>query len=287
MRPVDVARLVLLAALWGGSFAFMRYLAPVLGAPITADGRLLIGGLSLLLWISFTGGKTEPRRWWRLYTTIGMVNSALPFLLFAWASHYLPAGYTAILNGTTPMFGLLFAAAMLGERITPRAVAGMVVAFAGVAVIVNPARGELSPTLLLAIGACLLAAAGYAFGGVYIRQQQDGPSPSAQAAMSQVFSGLILLPLALANPPQGEVTGLVLLCLAGLGVLSSGIAYMLYFRLLADVGATRALTVTFLNPVFAVLWAALFLGESLTLTMVAGGALVLAGTWMVVSRRAG
>ena len=107
------------------------------------------------------------------------------------------------------------------------------------------------------------------------------------AAMSQVFSGLILLPLALANPPQGEVTGLVLLCLAGLGVLSSGIAYMLYFRLLADVGATRALTVTFLNPVFAVLWAALFLGESLTLTMVAGGALVLAGTWMVVSRRAG
>ena len=285
MRSVDVARLVLLAALWGGSFAFMRFLAPVLGAPITADGRLLVGGFALLLWFRFTGVKTEPRRWWRLYSAIGLVNSAFPFLLFAWASRHLPAGYTAILNGTTPLFGLLFAAAMLGERITPRAVAGMLLAVAGVAVIVNPARGELTATLLLAIAACLLAAASYAYAGVFIRRQQDGPSPSAQAAMSQVCSGLILLPLALANPPQAEVTGLVLLCLVGLGVLSSGWAYMLYFRLLADVGATRALTVTFLNPVFAVLWAALFLGEALTLTMVGGGALVLAGTWMVVSRR--
>src|SRR3954462_3852812 len=138
MKLADYARLVLLAALWGASFIFMRVTAPVLGAAWTAEARMVIGAAALAAWFTFTGFDVQWRAHARFYAMVGVVNSAIPFSLYAFAAIHLPASLMAILNATSPMFGLALGAAFSGERITARKVAGLLLGACGVAVIARP-----------------------------------------------------------------------------------------------------------------------------------------------------
>src|SRR5581483_5922473 len=135
MRPADYLRLLTLAAIWGGSFIFMRVLAPALGAFATADFRVLIGGVVLALYIRIIRVQPNWREHWRHYVVIGMLYSGLPFTLFAFAALHLPASYSAIINSLTPLFGALFAALWLNERLTPTKIAGLTLGVAGVTLV--------------------------------------------------------------------------------------------------------------------------------------------------------
>jgi len=281
MTAGDYGRLVTLAAIWGASFIFMRVAAPVLGPIVTAETRVLLGGLALLAWFRLTGFDPRLREHWRLYALVGLVNSAVPFALYAFAAMHLPASLLAILNATSPMFGLAFGALFAGERITVRKLAGLVIGAAGVALVTRPAGIEAGPMFGWAVGASLGACCGYGLTGVLIKRWGGGAPPKGIAVGNQLAAALFLLPLLPALPPLAVPSALVIANVLGLALLASAVAFLLYFRLIADVGGTRALTVTYLIPLFGLAWGALFLGETLPPAALGGGALILVGTLFV------
>lgn len=282
MRRADTARLVALAAIWGASFIFIRVLAPVLGPVLTALSRVLIAGIALVAYLRATGIDGELARFWRQYLVIGVANSALPFLMFAFAALWLPASYLAILNAAAPSFGVLLSAAVLGEALTAPRIAGLVAGAAGVTLVSNAGPVAMTAVVGLAVAASLGAALCYAVAGIYIKRFAAAAKPMAIAGWSQVFAAAALLPAVPFSPVRGEITATVVGNVLALALLCSAVAYLLYFRLIADIGPSRALTVTFLIPLFGMLWGALLLGETITPAMIAGCALIVGGTVAVL-----
>ncbi len=218
MRPADVARLVSLAAIWGGSFIFIRVLAPALGPILTAATRVLIAGAVLVLYCRATGFPADLARYWRQYLVIGVVNSTLPFVLYAFAALHIPASYSVILNSTTPLFTALLAVPLLGERLTLAKVAGLVAGAAGVALVSK--AGPVVPDLWFgaAVAACLAATLCYAVSSIYMKKHAVGAKPLAIAGWSQVFAGLVLLPVVPFAPAPGAITPLVVANVLGLAL---------------------------------------------------------------------
>jgi drug/metabolite transporter (DMT)-like permease len=284
LRASDFARLVALAAIWGAAFIFMRIAAPALGAIWTAELRVLLGGLAVLAWFRYTGFDPELRRHARFYALIGAVNIALPFSLYAYAAIHAPASLLAILNATSPMFALVWSAAFGDERVTARKLAGLALGAAGVALIARPGAAAADPQFAWAVAAALGACSAYGVTGVLMKRFSSGASARGMAAGNQLAAALVLLPLLPFTLPAAAPSALVVGSVLALALLASGVAFLLYFRLIADVGATRALTVTFLIPLFGVLWGWLFLGETLPAAALGGGALVIFGTILVAGR---
>jgi drug/metabolite transporter (DMT)-like permease len=285
MGLADITRLLSLAAIWGASFIFMRVAAPPLGPIATAEVRVLMAGITLLVWLRVARIDLAWRSHWRLYLTIGAINSAAPFALYAFSALYLPASYLVVLNATSPLFGALVSAAWLGERFTMRTALGVFAGISGVTMLVGLGPVSGSTMIGWAIAAGTLAAACYAFASAYMKRRANEVDSAAVATGSQLGAFLALTPLLAAMPPAAWPTAIEWFAVSTLGIVCTGIAYLLYFRLIADVGPTRALTVTFLLPVFGMLWGALFLDEPITATMAAGCALVLAGTALIAQPR--
>jgi drug/metabolite transporter (DMT)-like permease len=281
LRGADYARLLLLAAIWGGAFIFLRVAAPVLGPVWTPEVRVLLGGLALLGWLRFAGHERDLWRHRHAYLVVGAANIAIPFALFSYAAMHAPASLLSIVNSTAPIFGILWSAAFGDERITSRKAAGLVLSIAGVALVARPGGGPADPQLDWAIVAVLGATCAYGVTGVLVKRFAAGVSPRAMAAGTQLAAALVLLPLLALLPPLGMPSPIVIANLLALALLASGVAFLLYYRLIADVGMTRALTVTYLIPLFGVFWGWLFLGEALPAAALAGGALILAGTLLV------
>jgi drug/metabolite transporter (DMT)-like permease len=279
------ALLVLLAALWGGSFVFMRVAVPALGAVPLAYVRVSIAAVVLLV-IAFAQRRIPPfRTRWRQLAVVGVVNSAIPFSFFCYAEQYISASAGAVLNATSPFFAVLAGAVFLAQPATRAKLAGIALGMVGVVVLVGLRPGATSDQVLLAVAACLVASICYALAGVYTKRALSDVPSHAIACASQVFAALALMPLLPLTTIPGPLTGLVVINVLGLAIGSTAIAYLIYFKLIADVGPQRALTVTFLIPLFGVLWGALFLGEPLTANLRIGGALVVAGTIVTVRSR--
>lgn len=282
MRSADFIRLLVLAAIWGASFLFMRIVAPVLGALWTAEVRVALAGAAMLLFMAATRRAMRFKANWRQYLVVGTFNSALPFAMFSYAALTLPAGYSAILNATSPLWGALVGAAVLGERLNARKLAGLACGIAGVSFLVRLGPAQFSPQLMLAALACISAALCYAIAGAYSKKQSAGIAPPMMATGSQIGAALVLLPFLPLSPVRSEVTPFVMMIAVLLALLCSAVAYFIYFRLIADVGPTKALTVTFLIPLFAMIWGAVFLQETINLNTLIGCAMVVLATWLVV-----
>ncbi len=290
MQQQDWFRLIALAAIWGASFLFFRMLAPALGVFFTADSRVLIAGCALTAWLlvtkSATHWKTHPLQ----LSIIGVLNSAIPFSLFAFAALHIPAAYSAILNAFTPIFAFVGGVIWLGERISRVRALGLIIGVMGVALVANPWQRASGFTpdeyFLPAVAACLLCTLCYAISGIYIKKCAAAIPANAIAAGSQLSAGAALLPFALSHPPaMAAFTPALVLALFALGLLCSAVAYMLFFRLIKDVGPSRAQLVTLLVPLFGMLWGALFLGERLSLSALLGCALILLGTVAATRQR--
>lgn len=281
MRAADTGRLVALAAIWGAAFIFMRVAAPVLGPIWTPELRVLLGGLALLAWFRLTGFDPGLRTHWRAYLVVGSIGIAAPFALYSFAAMHAPASLLAIVNATAPIFGLAWGALFGIERVTRRKALGLALGVAGVALLARPAGFDESARFGLAMAAALGACCLYGVVGVLVQRFAAGVAPRAMAVGNQLAAAVVLIPLLPFAPPLAVPSALVLANVVALAVLASGVAFILYFRLIADIGATRALTVTYLIPFFGLLWGALFLGESLPAAALAGGVLILGGTVLV------
>ncbi|NEP59852.1 MAG: EamA family transporter [Symploca sp. SIO2G7] len=273
-----LAELLLLAALWGGSFLFMRIAAPVLGPVWLIEFRVLLAGLALLPVVIRFNLWHEVRRHWISLFIVGCINSAIPFSLLAFASVSLPAGFTSILNATAPLFGTIVAFVWLRERLTITRLIGFVLGFIGVIILMGWKAVSATPTFVMAASAGLLAALTYAIAAPYIKQKLTGVPSLAVTVGSQLGAAVLLLPALPFTIPQQPITTSIFIAVLGLALLSTAFAYILYFRLIQNVGATKALTVTYLIPLFAMLWGALFLNEVMTVSMILGCGLILLGT---------
>lgn len=282
MKRRDLVDLIVLAALWGASFLFLRVAAPDFGAVPLAAVRVFGATLFLLPLLAWRGEWGALRTHWKPLFVVGLTNSGIPFLCFSFAALSITAGLSSIFNATTPLWGALIAWLWLRDRLDGWRVLGLALGFAGVVGLAwekaSFKPGADGSTTGWAVLAVLVATMMYGFSANYTKKRLAGVPPMAIAAGSQLGSALALAPLGLAFWPQrmpgqgawGAAVALALLC--------TGIAYVLYFRLIGRVGPAKAMAVTYLIPAFAMLWGALFLGERITPAMMLGGLVILAGT---------
>jgi drug/metabolite transporter (DMT)-like permease len=282
MRTRDTTELFALAALWGASFLFMRMGAGEFGAVALAAVRVGVASAVLIPVLLAHGLMPQLRRHWKAIFIVGLINSALPFLAFSYAALSITAGLSSIFNATTPLFGALVAWLWLNDRLTGARVLGLVIGFAGVLWLawsnVNQEAAFKAGGSGWAIVACLVAAALYGLSASFTKRYLQGVPPLAVATGSQVSATWILAVPAIVWWPQAAPSSSAWISVLLLGVLCTGLAYILYFRLIANTGPANAIAVTFLIPAFAVLWGWMFLAEQITAAMVVGCTVILLGT---------
>lgn len=285
MSAADLARLVALAAMWGASYLFMRHAVPHFGPVPMIELRVLLGGLLLLAYVAAMRGEVGWKAHWRAYLFVGAVGLALPFVLIAEALTTIDASTAAILNALSPLFASVVAALWIHEKLTPAKVAGIALCILGTAVLVGWTPRPMSGRELLAASFSVLATAIYGFTIVFTKVKLKGASPIGTSAGTLLMAAATLAPFVLVWPPAhplGEAPVLAWASVAGLAIVSTALAFILYYRLIADVGPVKAITVTLLVPIFGMVWGVIFLGEPVTPGRIAGCAIILAGCSLIL-----
>jgi drug/metabolite transporter (DMT)-like permease len=278
LKSSDLTELVALAALWGASFLFMRMGAAEFGPVALAAVRVIGAALFLLPLLAARRQLASLTEHWRALLLLGLLNSALPFLCFSYAALSITAGLSSIFNAAAPLFGAVIAWAWLQDRLTPSRLAGLAIGFAGVLWLAWDKASFKPGGSGWAIVACLAATLCYGISACYTKKRFTGVPPLAVATGSQLSASLLLVGPALVWWPSAMPSGTAWMAAGLLALACTGVAYVLYFRLIASVGPANAIAVTFLIPVFAVVWGWMFLGEGITPQMVVGCAVILVGT---------
>ncbi|KQN50711.1 multidrug DMT transporter permease [Pseudomonas sp. Leaf48] len=289
MNPVDIFRLLSLAAIWGASFLFMRIIAPVIGSIPTAFFRVSIAAAGLLVILGLMRVSWDFKGKLKTVMLLGVINSGIPATLYSVAAQVLPAGYSSIFNATTPLMGVLIGGLFFHERLTGAKLGGVFLGLFGVGVLTRAGPVAFDMKLLMGAVACLLATTCYGFAGFLARRwldQAGGLDSRLSALGSMLGATLLLLPLfgysVITQPPTSWGGWNVWLSLLGLGLGCTAFAYIIYFRLLSSIGPVKSMTTTFLIPLFGVLWGALFLDEPLSMAHIYGGLLIALALWMVL-----
>lgn len=292
MPFISALRLLLLGAIWGSSYVFMRVAAPSLGPLPTTFWRVVIAAVGMAIVVRAMVASVEQKFDGKLLAAmaVGVVNSGLPFLLFAFAATKIPAGYSAILNAMAPLMGALIGAAFFGERLTRNKTCGVVLGLVGVAVLTHTGPVTSTPSVWIAIGGCLFGSACYGLAPFLTRRwihDRGGLNSNVIAFGSQLGAVAFLLPLMVvrqdfAATSDARLIGELWWSVLALGLLCTCLAYVLYFRLIADIGPMKSLTVAFLIPVFGVFWGWLALDEPVGWAHLFGGGLVGIAVWLVL-----
>jgi drug/metabolite transporter (DMT)-like permease len=284
MAPRHFFQLLLLAAIWGSSFMFMRIAVPALGPNWMLAIRLASATLFLFVVTRFIRQALQPRRYWRHYLILGIFNTALPFYAFSWSAQVLPASMLAIMNSTAPLWGLIVGVIWRGKPITLRAALGLCFGMGGVALLVGLGGAALPAGALIAVPVALTASICYGIASSYAEFAESVP-PFANAHGSLWAACLLLLPFMPFAPLPATWPTEALLAALTLGIVCSGVAYLLFYHLISTIGAPGSMTVGYLIPLWGVFWGWLFLDERIGWNTLAGAACVLTGTALVTGFR--
>ncbi|SBT12557.1 DMT family transporter [Vibrio celticus] len=277
---MNFLKLITLAAIWGGSFLFMRMAANPLGPAVLIEARVLFAALTLLLVSFYLKKKLSFHDHAKHFFILGLFNTTLPFLLFAYAAQTLNASTLAILNSTAPIWAAIIGAIWTKTALEAKVLLGLGIGVTGVGVLVGWDAMNIGREAMLPIFAAVMAAFSYGIASNYTKQ---APKVEAfnNAHGSMWAAVLLVLPFVLFIPmretPDVTITTSVIL----LGAVCTGLAYLLYFNLVSELGAPSALSVTFIIPVFGILWGNLFLDEAIGLNTIFGSVLVITGTMLV------
>ncbi len=285
MTGRDLGLLLLLAALWGASFLFIRIAAPVLNPAPLVEARVIIAGFALLIYAKLIKQPFPLRSQWRRYLVLGALNAAIPFTLVAFATLTITASLAAILNATTPLFTALVSAVWLKEPLTTKKSIGLTGGIIGVALVVGWNPIPLTSAAAVSVGAALLAPLSYALAGVYAKTVSSDAPPLALSIGQQLAAGLLLLPFAAVTLPNVPPPLSVVMSVLALVLLSTAVGYLIFYKLIARVGATNTLSVTLLIPVFGIVWGKLFLGESIGAVQLIGLAIILISLTLITGMR--
>jgi drug/metabolite transporter (DMT)-like permease len=281
MRARHFAQLVFLSAVWGASFPLIRIAVPAFGPLPMACLRCALAAVVLTALMRFTGQRWPARAHWKSMALLSLLTVAAPFVLFNGAGLVLPAGYSAVLNATAPLFGVLAGALFGEERLTGRKLAGCAAGLAGVALLVRLGPVAIAPPVMLAVLACVLASACYGFGSILMKRATLTHDPLPASAAVHVAAALLLLLPAATTAPAIQLRTDAVIALAVLGAITSGFMYWISMRLMREIPASAATSSAFMIPLFGVTWGGLFLGEPFTPGMVPGVALVLVACALV------
>jgi drug/metabolite transporter (DMT)-like permease len=278
---VDLGSLLFLGAVWGAAFLFLRIASPEVGPVWAAEIRLAIGAAVLIV---VAGRQTLRVARGRMATfiVVGALFSAVPFTLISFATLTLPAGFTALLNAATPLFTAAIAVGFMGQRISWRVVAGLLVGVVAVIVLVGWSPLEPGPTTPLAVAAGLGAPASYAVAGNFVRARLSDVKPMELATGSLAAGALVALPVALVSGVPGTPSLDGAVSLVAVGVLSTAVAWPVFFRVLRRTTPTAASTVTFIVPAFALTWGSILLAEPVGVGLVVGFGLILVSLMLVL-----
>lgn len=279
--------LLIPSALWGSSFIFMHHLSPVFGAILTATIRIIIASVFLIVLFAIQGYKIHWKRDYKLFILIGISNSAIPFSLYSYAALYIPSSLSVIINSTSPMFGAIFGLMLLKDKLSPMKITGLLLGTIGVGFVSSDILAEHSTALYLSIIACLVAALLYGFSGAIVKKYAQHIEPKQLTAGSLTFAGIALLILysilAFAGKTPEIVSQNIIIdmgLMVAFGILCTSIPYIVYYKLLQDIGPVKALTVTYLMPVFGLIWGLVF-GEVITVLMIIGLSIILLGIYIL------
>ncbi|PEJ47059.1 EamA family transporter [Bacillus sp. AFS002410] len=283
MKLKDGMALFSLAALWGASFLFIRIASPVFGPFLTIQARVTFASIALVLYLVITKKSLHFKKRWKQYLIIGMLNAAIPFTLIAISALYLTASMSSILNSLTPLFTALVVWIWMKESLSMRKWLGIVIGVIGVILLVGWSSIPFTYDVKIAVGLAVLSTISYGLAGVYAKKAFIGVPPISLAAGQQIGAAIILLPFTLLNLPTSttNVTILAILSVIGLALFCTSIAYLLYFYLIESVGPTKTLSVTFLIPVFGMIWGVLILKEHISLGMLFGFIVILCGVFLI------
>jgi len=275
-------QLLALGAIWGSSFLFMRLAVPTLGPVMLIESRLMLASIFLLILTVVLKKQVQLIKHWKHFLFLGTFNTAFPFILLAYASKHLPVSLLVVLNATGPIWAV-FITFLLTQKLPPlQTVVGTLLGLLGVYILVADNNSfELTPRVISSICAGLTATIGYAMATVYTARSQVKVDSFANAYGSMWCSALILLPVVPFYPAYQLPSTEVIIGVLILGVVCSAIAYLLYFKLITDIGPTPALSVTYLIPMFGMLWGALFLEEDINWHHIVGAITVVMGTAFV------
>lgn len=281
MNSYDLFRFLLLPAVWGGSYLFIRIGAGEFGSVPLGGMRALLATLMLVPLVLARGAGRDLVRHWKPIALVALANCGIPYVLFAAAEHHISAGMASILGSTTPLFNALIAWLWLNERLTPPRVFGLLLGFTGVWLLmsgrIGGAQGTDASDVLWAGAACIASTAMYGFATNYNKRHLAGVKPLSVAFGCQFFSALVLAVPTLYTWPQAMPSAGAWGSVLALSALCTALAYVLFFGLLADIGPAAATPCLFLIPVFGVAWGYLFLHEAVSSTMVASVAVILTG----------
>lgn len=281
MQTRHFLQLIALSALWGGSFPLIRIASPALGPFGLAGIRCVLAAIVLALLMRLLRERWPPRAAWPGFALLGLLTVVVPFVLYNVAGLVLPAGYSAVLNATAPLFGILGAAALREERLTARRLTGCALGFAGVALLVQLGPVAVSTQVVLAALACTLAAGSYGIGAIFMKRATMTHQPlPASAAIIVAAAVILVVPVGISVPSMKPTPG-ALIAVAVLGTVTSGFIYWISMRLMREIPASAATSSAFMIPLFGVTWGGLFLGEPVTAGMLPGCLLVLAATALV------
>ena len=271
--------------MWGASYLFMRYAVPHFGPALLIELRVLIAGVALCGWLVLARQATGWRAHWPAYLFVGAVGMALPFVLIAQALTVIDASTAAILNALSPLFASVTAALWIRDPLTPAKVSGIGLCIAGTAVLVGWTPAPMSARELLAASFSVLATAIYGYTIVFTKVKLKGASPLGTAAATLLMAAAALafvVPFSPAPQAMREIPPMAWIAMLGLAIVSTTVAFIFYYRLIADVGPVKAITVTLLVPIFGMIWGILFLGEPLTPGRVAGCVIILMGCSLIL-----
>lgn len=286
MSKMNSVLLVVLASIWGASFMFMRVLSPYLGPVLTASFRLLIGGSFLTLVYLKIGYKVDYKRNWKKLFLIGVISQAIPYFLFSYAALFIQSNVSVIMNSLSPLFGLVLSVLFLNDKFTIKQLIGLMFGVVGVVLISSVQSFESNADFFIGIALCLIAAFFYGLSGVYIKAKAKDIDARSIAVGSQLFAGLVLIPFISIFPVRQIPTFHLFLVLIVFGILCSGIANIIYFKIMKEDGPVKALMVTYLMPIFGILWGYLFLSEGITISLLIGGVIIIIGTVFISQRKA-
>jgi drug/metabolite transporter (DMT)-like permease len=281
MGTRDLGALLLLSALWGASFIYIRVAVPALGPFVLVELRVGLAAVALALCAALVGRLPKLRGRWRQFALLGAVNVAIPFSLISTAEINLTASLAAILNSTTVMFTAVVAAVWMGDALTARKLVGVALGIVGVTVLVGWDPIAMNWAVALSVGAMLAASLAYALGSVYAKRTFADSPPLAIASGQLTAAAMLMLPLAAVSAPEQSPSTIVVLSVLGLALPSTAVAYMLYFRLIANVGPTSTSTVTLLVPLFGLLFGVVLLDEPVGVGTLAGLVLILSSVTLI------
>lgn len=282
---LDLLLLLLLAAIWGGSYLFMRMAGPALGSVVLMGLRVGLAAVALFGYTLAIGDLPDFRRYWKEFLILGALNNAIPFVLIANAVIDLNASLASIINATTPLFTAVVATVWIKESFGLKKISGVLVGISGVIILMGWNPLPLTTETVWATMQALLAALSYGLAAVYARTRFKGVAPLHTSVGQLVGSSVLLVPAAWALAPATFPSSTVIIAVLGLALLCTALAYLIYFRLISSAGATQAAAVTFLIPFFSLLWGVTLLGERLNVGMFVGLAIILGSVWLVLSAR--